>query len=270
MTGPPLSTVPRLRVLIVDDEPAGRRLLRQLLEREPGIEITGICHHGEEAVTVLRACEVDLLFLDVRMPGKDGFEVLKSLDDPPAVVFVTAFDEFALRAFDVEAWDYLLKPFDEVRLRETLARARRRIANERRASAGAADADPPAGTPAAGGPSRRHDPAPLERLAIPQGRGRVTVRLEDVVAVQAESNYARFHLEGRHHLARISLAQLEKRLEPTRFVRVHRSWIINVDHLERQEPAGHGDLRLTMRGGLEVSLSRRYRERLETVLEPLS
>jgi len=112
--------------------------------------------------------------------------------------------------------------------------------------------------------------APIERLAIPHGRGRITVRITDVIAIQAESNYARFHLEQRNHLARISLAQLERRLEPSRFVRIHRSWIVNVDHLERQEPAGHGDLRLTMRGGLEVSLSRRYRDRLEALLEPLS
>ena len=251
--------VSRLRVLIVDDEPAGRRLLRQLLEREPGIDIVGVCRHGDEALTVLGACAVDLLFLDIRMPGKDGFEVLRALEMPPPVVFVTAYDNFAVEAFEVEAWDYLLKPFDESRLRETLQRVRRRL-KERAPSLEPEDA--------AGEPSDKT--APLERLAIPQGRGRVTVHMNDVIAVQAESNYARFHLEGRHHLARISLAQLERRLEPTRFVRVHRSWIVNIDHLQRQEPAGHGDLRLTMKGGLEVSLSRRYRGRLETLLEPLS
>ncbi|MEM6795531.1 MAG: LytTR family DNA-binding domain-containing protein [Acidobacteriota bacterium] len=255
----------RLRVLVVDDEPAGRRLLTQLLEREPGLEVVGVCGHGEEAITVLRACPVDLVFLDIRMPGKDGFEVVQALEDPPPVVFVTAHDEFAPRAFEVEAWDYLLKPFDETRLRETLARVRRRLAAQSRAPA--APATKTAGAPDSLEGTRAN---PLERLAIPQGRGKVTVHLADVIAIQAESNYARFHLEGRHHLARISLAHLERRLEPRRFVRVHRSWIINVDHLERQEPAGHGDLRLIMRGGLEVSLSRRYRDRLEALLEPLS
>ena len=117
----------RLRVLIVDDEPAGRRLLQQLLEREPGIDIVGVCRHGDEALTVLGACAVDLLFLDIRMPGKDGFEVLRALEMPPPVVFVTAYDNFAVEAFEVEAWDYLLKPFDESRLRETLQRVRRRL-----------------------------------------------------------------------------------------------------------------------------------------------
>ncbi|MEO1365779.1 MAG: LytTR family DNA-binding domain-containing protein [Acidobacteriota bacterium] len=248
----------RLRVLIVDDEPAGRRLLRQLLEREPGIDIVGVCRHGDEAVTVLGACEIDLLFLDVRMPGKDGFEVIQALDHPPPVVFVTAHEEFALRAFDVEAWDYLLKPFDETRLRETLRRVRARFeASESPATDATREAT--AGE------------RPLERLAIPHGRGKVTVHMDDVVAIQAESNYARFHLEdGGRHLARVSLAHLERRLAPGRFVRVHRSWIVNVDKLERQESAGHGDLRLTMRGGLEVSLSRRFRDRLEALLEPLS
>ncbi|MEM8995138.1 MAG: LytTR family DNA-binding domain-containing protein [Acidobacteriota bacterium] len=252
----------RLRVLIVDDEPAGRRLLRQLLEREPGIDIVGVCRHGDEAVTVLGACEIDLLFLDVRMPGRDGFEVIQALDAPPPVVFVTAHEEFALRAFDVEAWDYLLKPFDETRLRETLRRVRARFA---------ASESPAATDAAPAGRAPEIPESPLERLAIPHGRGKVTVHMDDVVAIQAESNYARFHLEdGGRHLARVSLAHLERRLAPGRFVRVHRSWIVNVDKLERQESAGHGDLRLTMRGGLEVSLSRRFRDRLEALLEPLS
>ncbi|MEM1181085.1 MAG: LytTR family DNA-binding domain-containing protein [Acidobacteriota bacterium] len=263
MSSDPSAPVGRRKVLIVDDEPAGRRLLRQLLEREPGIDVVGVCRHGDEAITVVGACDIDLLFLDVRMPGKDGFEVMKALDDPPPVVFVTAYDEFALRAFEVEAWDYLLKPFDETRLRETLRRVRARLAATKTPIQ-------PAEAGAGKGPVAAEEPV-LERLAIPQGRGKITVHLADVVAIQAESNYARFHLQsGGRHLARVSLAQLERRLEPSRFVRVHRSWIVNVDLLERQESAGHGDLRLPMRGGLEVSLSRRYRDRLEKLLEPLS
>ncbi len=244
----------RLRVLIVDDEAAGRRLLADLLEQEPGIDIVGICKHGDEALTVLGACRVDLLFLDIRMPGKDGFEVIRALVDPPPVVFVTAYDEFALEAFAVEACDYLLKPFDELRLRETLSRVRKRR------SAQAENRN-----------SRAADPAPpLERLAIPQGRARVMVQMEQVIAIEAESNYARFHLAARNHLARVSLSWLEERLDRRRFVRVHRSWIVNIDHLQRQEPAGHGDLRLALTGGLQVGLSRRYRRRLEALIEPLS
>ena len=246
----------RLRVVIVDDEPAGRRLLERLLEREEGIEIVGVCRHGEEAITVLGACPVDLVFLDVRMPGKDGFEVVRALEQPPAIVFVTAYDRFALEAFDVEAWDYLLKPFDDERLQACLARVRRRMTRERASSV----LDPP---------SETADP-PLERIAIPQGRAKVTVHMAQVIAIEAESNYARFHLAERSYLARVSLAHLAQRLDARRFVRVHRSWIVNVDHLARQEPVGHGDLLLTMDSGLEVSLSRRYRDRLKAVLEPLS
>lgn len=250
-----LPALETLRVMIVDDEPAGRQLLQSLLAREPGIEIVGVCRHGDEALTVLGACPVDLLFLDIQMPGKNGFEVLRALAEPPPVVFVTAHEQFAREAFEVEAWDYLLKPFDEERLGETLNRVRRRLG----AAAGSyADA----GSRAAEGP--------LERLAIPHGRGRVMVRMERVLAIEAESNYARFHLPERSHLARISLAALERRLDPARFVRVHRSWIVNIDHLERQEPAGHGDLRLTLSGGLQVGLSRRYRGRLEALVEPMS
>lgn len=260
----------RLRVLIVDDEAASRRLLRRLLEYEAGIEIVGACRHGEEAITVLGACAVDLVFLDIEMPGKDGFEVVRALRDPPAIVFVTAYDQFALEAFAVEAWDYLLKPFDEVRLGETLRRVRARFTRERSAVAPAPDELRIHGDESGDGAPVSVTEPPLERLAIPQGRGRVTVQMADVLAVEAESNYARFHLTADSHLARIALATLEKRLDPGRFVRVHRSWIVNVDHLARQEPAGHGDLVLTMANGRPVPLSRRYRQRLEALLEPLS
>jgi len=268
-----LKSSPRdpLKVLIVDDEPAGRRLLRTLLGEEPGIEIVGVCRHGEEAITVLRACPVDVVFLDICMPGKDGFDVVRALDPRPAIVFVTAYDHFALKAFEVEAWDYLLKPFDEVRLGETLSRVRKRFAREK--GTAESELEPEVGT--------AQEP-PLERLALPLGRGRVTVSTDRIIAIEAESNYARFHLsrdvppaengpetQG-SHLARISLTSLEERLDRRRFVRVHRSWIINVDHLGLQEPAGHGDLLLTMSNGLQVNLSRRYRDRLEAVLQPLS
>ncbi|MEM8932195.1 MAG: LytTR family DNA-binding domain-containing protein [Acidobacteriota bacterium] len=241
-----------LRALVVDDEPAARRLLTTLLDRQPDIEVAGTCSHSDEAIDWLAADTVDLLFLDIEMPGRDGFELLDALDTPPqAVVFVTAHDAFAIRAFEAEAWDYLLKPFDDERLSHTLDRVRRRLAGSTAETA------------------TEPDQPPLERLTVPHARGRVQVRLADVAYFQAESKYVRFHLADTSYLARVSLTYLESRLDRRRFVRVHRSAIVNTERIARLEPLGHGDLLLVLDDDRKLTLSRRYRERLERVLEPL-
>lgn len=246
-----------LRVLIVDDEPAALRLLRTLLADHDDVELVGECGSGRAAIERLRSGGVDVLFLDVRMPEVDGFEVLEHLGAdsgdalPPAVVFVTAHDDFAVRAFEKDAWDYILKPFDEERLAAALDRVRSRLGGAR------TDGAPP---------SER----PLERLAVPSGRGRVPIRLEDVTWIGAESNYVRFHLGGSSYLARVSLRWLESRLDPRRFARIHRSAIVQVDRIARLEPCGHGDQLLTLDDGRQLTVSRRYRDRLDAVLEPLS
>ena len=242
-----------LRTLVVDDEPAARRLLVGLLTEQPDVEIAGTCRHGHEAVQWLQSHSVDLLFLDVRMPGMDGFEVLDALGEPPtAVVFVTAYDEFAIRAFEAEAWDYLLKPYDDERLQQTLDRVRRRLQREY----GNAPDEP--ATP------------PMERIAVPKGRGRVTLDLRDVLWIQAEGNYARFHVADGSYLARHTLSGLEERLDPQRFVRVHRSAIVNLRHIVRLDPVGHGDVRLALVHGGTVTLSRRFRRHFEQAMELLS
>lgn len=242
-----------LRALLVDDEPAARRLLVDLLADIPEVHPVGMCRNGREALQWLETQRADLLFLDVRMPGMDGFDVLEALGPDtektprPAVIFVTAYDEFAIRAFEAEAWDYLLKPFDAERLRQTLHRVQKRLHRQTR-------------------PPERQ---PLERLSVPHGRGRVSIRLRDVLWIQAASNYARFHLEGASYLTRRSLRSLESCLDPASFVRVHRSAIVNVEHIERLQPRGHGDMALTLCDGREITLSRRYRQRFEQVLESL-
>ncbi len=253
-----------LKALVVDDEPAGRHLLVELLAQHKEIEdseiqhsrleVVDTCRHGQEAVDWLSRQRVDVLFLDIRMPGMDGFEVLDALRDhpsgdrrPAAVVFVTAFDDFAVRAFEAEAWDYLLKPFDEQRLRQTLERVLKRWNRQ---------ADP-----------NRRPPTPLTRISVPKGRGRVTLRLSEVIWIGAESNYVRFHLSDQSYLARRSLRSLESELDPGRFVRVHRSTIVNVQHIVRLDPIGHGDLRIRMKNGEDVTLSRRFRTRFEEVVK---
>lgn len=240
-----------LRILVVDDEPAARAFLRSLLEASASVEVAGECGDGMAAVEWLAVHKVEVVFLDIQMPGLDGFGVLNALKGPgkPAVVFVTAYDDFALKAFEVEAWDYLLKPFDAERLEQALARVRRRLA----------ETAPP------DGPQRYP-----KRLAVPRGKGRSTVQLDQVEWIGAEANYARFHLGESSYLARVSLTALEAKLDPRRFVRIHRSAIVNVDRIERLEPCGHGDLSLTLSGGQQLTLSRRFRGRLEAVLESLS
>lgn len=253
-----------IRALIVDDEPAARALLRHMLEDEPGVSVVGECENGGEAVRWLTKEEADLVFLDIRMPGLDGFEVLRRTDpaDLPPVVFVTAHDEFAVRAFEAQAWDYLLKPFDAERLRQTLARARERLT-----------------APDAGALAERLEELlqelsprqrPVERLSVRKGRARLTIRVADICWIEADSNYVRLHLADDSYLARSSLSALEEKLDPDRFVRIHRSAIVNVDRIDRLEPCGHGDQLLTLAGGRQLTLSRRYRHRLERVLETLA
>lgn len=250
-----------VRALIVDDEPMARRLLGNLLAKEADIEVVGTCRHGAEAVHWLGQNTADLLFLDVQMPGMDGFELLAALPSPPAVIFVTAHDTFAVRAFEAEAWDYLLKPFDEERLRQTLARVRKRLAPSRSTSS------PSTGAPFASLP--RTSLSTPRRMTISQGRGRVTLDVAAVRFIRAEGNYARFFLNETSYLSRIALSELETQLGGPPFVRIHRSIILNVDYLRRIDPHGHGDLRLTLDDGHQLTLSRRFRQRFEAVVPSL-
>ncbi|HET6204972.1 MAG TPA: response regulator [Planctomycetota bacterium] len=248
----------RLRVLLVDDEPLARERLGTLLREEPDVEIVGECAGGREAIEAIRRERPDLVFLDVQMPEVDGFGVLEGLggETAPAVIFVTAYEEHALRAFEVHALDYLLKPFDRRRFREALERARARVENR--------------GTEGFDGRLRALleclPPRPLERFPVKAGGRIVFVRAEEIDFVEANGNYVRLRVGGKGHLLRETMASLEGRLDPARFVRIHRSTIVNLDRVRELEPLFHGDYAVRLRDGTRLTMSRGYRARLERAL----
>lgn len=254
----------RYRVLIVDDEPIARRHLRVYLEREDDFEVVGEAGSGRRAVTAIRERRPDLVFLDVQMPELDGFGVLARLlpGRLPAIVFVTAFDEYAVRAFRVQALDYLLKPFDDVRFAETLERTRRHL--ERPALEALAER--------LDGLARHTSgwTRPLQRLAVKVRGESIVVKTDAIDWIEAQANYVRLHCGRDSYLVRRSLSSLEKALDPFQFARVHRAAIVNADRIRRLVPWSHGDMRITLADGTELSLSRRYRDRLERIVAGVS
>jgi two-component system LytT family response regulator len=270
--------VTALRTLIVDDERFARQRLRRLLEREDDVEVVGECESGREAVEAIERERPDLVLLDVQMPALDGFGVLRSLDPErmPLVVFVTAFDEHALRAFDVHALDYLLKPVDPDRFRVALGRAKSQHGQasvaDRHArllallgataavADGAEDAPAPAPEmPDAWGSAR----APLERLLLKHEGRMYFVKAEDIDWIEAYGNYARLHVGPRTHLLRETMSHLESRLDPARFARIHRSTIVNLDRVKEMEAWFSGEYIVRLADGTQLKLSRWYRDRLE-------
>jgi len=244
-----------VRVLIVDDEPIARRRLEALLAGEPSVEIVGESEDGESALQAIRRLRPDLVFLDVQMPGLDGFDVIELLgrDECPAVIFVTAYDQYAMRAFEVHAADYLLKPFDRARLRTALARA---------TALEAAD----------GG--RLHAivdtvraSQPLRRFLVKTATRVYAVRADDVETIEAAGHYVELRTGAGTHLVRDSLSAIERRLDPARFVRVHRSTIVNVDKIVELRPAFHGEFEVAMTSGRRLRCSRTYAADLTRVMQ---
>ena len=253
-------------VVIADDEPLARERLRQLLARHTGWTIAAECRTGPEAVDAILAHQPAVVFLDIRMPGLDGLEVADAIagddsepDAGPAIVFVTAYDEFALRAFDASATDYLLKPIDRERFDRTIARLEARLRSGQRS-------ERPSDVGAVLG-ELRSDLPPLRRFLVHTPRGYHFVDAADVEWVEAEGNYAALHSGGRVHLVRHTMKALEARLDPATFARVHRSAIVNVARVTRAEPLGHGEYRLHLRGGARVDTSRGYSENVLALLK---
>lgn len=248
-----------LRVLIVDDEPVARRRLRRLLREDRDIEIAGECGDGASALAAIRTLSPDLVLLDVQMPEMDGIEVLQQLrsEEVPACIFVTAFDRYALRAFEVHALDYVLKPVDGERLRLAVERARRRIAERRGAML-----DPGVLALLSDLAGRRF----LTRMPVKSGGRVLVVDLADVDCIRAADNYVTLHVGAEQYLARDTMGRLERDLDPTRFVRIHRSTIVQVDRIKELLPDFHGDFTVVLRNGSRVTLSRTYRSRLEQML----
>lgn len=245
----------RIRVLIVDDEAPARARVRRFLASDPEFEVVGEAESGTAAVEAITELAPDVVFLDVQMPGLDGLGVVEALGDAalPHVVFVTAYDEYAVRAFDLHAVDYLLKPFSAERFERALARVKDRVRSrggtlDRRLRELLAEIRP--------------GPAYLERLLVPDGAKSVLLDVGRVDWIEAERNHVRLHVGGRSHLLRATLAALEARLDPARFIRIHRSRIVNAERVREIHPWSHGDQLVVLHDGTELIMSRRYRDRL--------
>jgi two-component system LytT family response regulator len=253
----------RIRALVVDDEKPARMRLIELLQREPDVELAGTAADGREALDVLRRIKPDLLFLDVQMPQLDGFGVLQQLapDELPITILVTAYDKYAIQAFDAHAIDYLLKPFSDQRFDEAIRRARKYVAN--------ADVRAQGEELTAAAEERRSVDTRsgfLERLVL-KSNGCITfLDVDDVDWIEAAGVYIYLHAGAGKHLYRSSVTQLLQRLDPRRFVRIHRSAAVNTSRIRELQSLSHGDFTLILKDGTELTLSRAYRAQVETWL----
>ena len=250
----------KIRTLVVDDEPMGRERVLSLLQQEEDVEVIGECSDGTQAIAAIQQHSPDLVFLDVNMPGANGFGVIDAVgaDRMPNVIFVTAYDEYALKAFEYHALDYLLKPFNRDRFQETLKHARasleRRRAGDlgRRLLALVNDIKP--------------DAPRLERLVVKSGGRVFFLRTDEIDWIEAAGNYVRLHLGEESHLFRETMNRMEARLDTRRFVRIHRSRIVNTERIKELQPWFNGEYVVILRNGTRLTLSRGYRDRLQEQL----
>ena len=235
----------KIRAVVVDDEPMARSNLKVLLRRDPEVELVGECGSGTEALEAIRKKKPELVFLDVQMPECDGFDVLEQLgaDLPPALVFVTAFDQYALQAFEAGALDYLLKPFDDARFERTLQRAKERIG-------------------AGKGQAR-----PAERVAIKNAGEVLFLKIAEIDWIEAADYYVGLHVGERTHLLRRSMADVEQELDASQFCRIHRSAIVNLERVKRLESGEDGGVDVVLNTGTKLRLSRRYKKEIQARME---
>jgi two-component system LytT family response regulator len=251
--------MPNYRVLIADDEPISRRRLRRLLALEAEWEVVAECKNGLEAVQALERENIDLLFLDVQMPEMDGFEVVHAIArSHPLIIFTSAYDEYALKAFEVHAFDYLLKPFDRRRFRESVQRARNQLAQ---AKPGMSDERILTLFENLAGPRNVPD-----RIAIRTNGRVIFVKLGEIDWIEAADNYVCLHCGKETHVLRETMSELEARLDPARFIRVHRSAIVNLDCIRELQPWFRGDYKVMLQDGTELTLTKNHREKLESRL----
>jgi two-component system LytT family response regulator len=252
----------RIRAMLVEDEVLARLALRQALASHPEVEIVGECGCGSEALEAVRVLDPDLIFLDIQMPGMDGFELLRALraeEELPIVVFVTAFSKHALRAFDAQALDYLLKPLDQGRFDSAMERVKAQWRGRRE---GAATAPASLASPAGLGPGGGF----LERVSVRKGERIRVLRVGEIDWIAAEGNYVRIHAGGAAFLHRETLSRMEASLDPARFLRIHRGTVVNLDRIKEVTPLFYGDYRLLLADGTPLTLSRRFRERARQAL----
>ena len=247
----------KIKVLVVDDEPLARERLTTLLSQEPDVELATPARDGEEAITSIHDDSPDLVFLDVQMPQMNGFDVIEAVgsDKMPLVIFVTAYDQHALKAFQVRALDYLLKPFDRERFTDALQRARKQLERDetgdlgRRLLALVKDL--------------RRDQPRSDRLVVKSGGRLFFLRADEIDWVEAAGNYVRLHVGPASHLLRETMNAIEGRLDPEKFFRIHRSRIVNMERIQELQPWLNGEYAVLLRTGTRLTLSRGYREKLQ-------
>jgi two-component system, LytTR family, response regulator len=246
----------RIRVLIADDEPLARERLRTLLKSEDWVEVVSECHDSTETIKAIEELRPDLVFLDVQMPGGTGFEVIEAIgpSQMPPVVFVTAFDRYALRAFDVRALDYLLKPFDRERFQQALGRARQQL---QRATDGELQRRLLELVHDLKGTSR------VDRFVVKSGGRVYFVRTSEIDWIEAAGNYVKLHVAAEAHLLRETMTAIEAQLDPDMFVRIHRCHIVNIERVQEMQPWFNGEYVVSLKSGARLTLSRGYREKFQ-------
>jgi two-component system, LytTR family, response regulator len=247
------------KALIVDDEPVARRGIRRLLDNEVDFVVVGECRNGDEALESLRRLQPDLVFLDVQMPKMNGFETLRKLepDRAPAVIFVTAYDEYTLDAFDVHALDYLLKPVDPIRFQKAVARAREHLRNRDLAQVR---------EQLHALLTKLEEPKPIDRLAVKLQERIIFLETRDIDWIEAEDNYVRLHTRGQSYLLHETMAAMEKKLDPAVFRRIHRSRIVNHRKIKELRPLFHGEYLVILQDGSELTSGRSFREHIQSIL----
>ena len=249
-----------IRVLVVDDEPLAREMIREMLGDDSDVEVVAECANGREAVEAIKSLKPDLVFLDIQMPELGGFEVLESFDaqSTPYIIFVTAYDQYAVRAFEVHAFDYLLKPFDRERFDAAWQRVKEQIKLDQ------------------SGERERHilalleelktGPRHLERLVIKNGGRVFFLNVDDVHCIESEGNYVRVYDNQKGYLLRETITSLEDQLDPRQFRRIHRSAIVKIDKIKEMQPWFHGEYRVIMENGKQLTLSRNYRANFQRLV----
>lgn len=270
----------KIRTLVVDDEPLAREGIVAMLADDPEVEVIGTCADGQSALSAIRAQRPELVFLDIQMPKRDGFEVLADLKrtERPVVVFVTAYDKYAIRAFELSAIDYLLKPFRDARFAAALTKAKKEVRQARTSDLGqkvdqllgymqdmtrsSSKVSAPAPAPA---PENNTD-----RVVLKTGSDIHFVRAADIIWVESQADFIRVHTTGAAQLVRETLQSLEDRLDPARFLRIHRSSLVNLEHVRKVTPALYGDYTVLMSDDTKLRLSRKNRSKLKQLIARLS
>jgi two-component system LytT family response regulator len=249
-----------IHVCIIDDEPIACRRIQRLLKEDTEVEIVAICNDGEEALEAIQQFHPDLIFLDVQMPGMDGFEVLSSLnpDSMPHVIFVTAFDRYAIKAFEVHALDYLLKPFDRKRFEQAVQRSKGQIYQTQERSNSS--------ELVALLKEMKSQSQHLERLVV-KSQGRVFfLKTDEIDWIEAQGKHVSIHIGKETHLVREAMNSLETELDPKKFARIHKSTIVNIDRIKQLQPLVHGDFKVILRDSTVLTISRRYRQKIDELL----